>query len=55
MLNRANAADLPAQESLVRASAAPVEEPQTVLLRAANPNNLTPVEQLLRPSGSNDA
>lgn len=34
-LTRANTADLPAPDTLVRASAEPVQEPQTVLLRAA--------------------
>ena len=35
LLTRANTADLPAPDSLVRASAEPMQEQQAVLLRAA--------------------
>lgn len=45
---RANTADLPAPESLVRASAEPVQEPQAVLLRAAAETREKHEEQLLR-------
>jgi len=43
-----NAADLPIDESLVRASQEPVQENQSILLRAASDANQTPAEQLLR-------
>jgi hypothetical protein len=47
--HRANTADLPAPDSLVRASAEPAQEPQ-VLLRAATQEPETPPEELVRPS-----
>jgi hypothetical protein len=53
-LTRANIADLPAPESLVRASAQPVQEPQAVLLRAATETQATPPEQLVRASAGKE-
>lgn len=47
-LTRANIADLPASESLVRASGAPMQEQETALLRAANNKQDEHEEQLLR-------
>jgi hypothetical protein len=49
-LTRANTADLPASESLVRASAEPIQQQEAVLLRAATQGVETPSEQLLRPA-----
>jgi hypothetical protein len=49
-LTRANTAHLPAPDSLVRASAEPVQEQQAVLLRAAIQGMETPPEQLVRPA-----
>jgi len=49
-VTRANTADLPADESLVRASQEPAQEDQSILLRAAADATQTPVEQLLRPT-----
>jgi len=46
---RANTADLPAPDSLVRASQEPVQQDQSILLRAAADTTQTPAEQLLRP------
>ncbi len=48
-LTRANAADLPAPDSLGRASEQPTSNPQSELLRAAAQGESTPAEQLLRP------
>ena len=45
---RANIANLPAPESLVRASAEPVQAQESVLLRAAIQGHDTPPEQLMR-------
>ena len=47
-LTRANTADLPAPDSLVRASAEPVQEQQAVLLRAATETAERHEEQLVR-------
>jgi hypothetical protein len=47
---RANTADLPAPDSLVRASEQPVQEQQVVLLRAAAQGHETSPEQLVRPA-----
>ena len=47
-LTRANAADLPAPESLVRASSEPLQAQEAVLLRAAAEGMETPPEQLVR-------
>lgn len=44
----ANTADLPADESLVRASQEPVQEQQSILLRPAMAADASPPEQLLR-------
>jgi hypothetical protein len=49
-LTRANTAELPASNSLVRASAPPVQEPQAVLLRAATETQERHEEQLVRAS-----
>ena len=49
-LTRANTADLPAPDSLVRASAEPVQEQQAVLLRAATETQERHEEQLVRAS-----
>jgi hypothetical protein len=49
-LTRANTADLPAPESLVRASQEP-QEPQAVLLRAATETQEKHKEQLVRAAG----
>ena len=49
-LTRANAADLPAPESLVRASEEPTQEQQSVLLRAATEGVERHEEQLVRSS-----
>jgi len=46
---RANTIDLPAPETLVRASQEPVQADHSILLRAAADTNQTPVDQLLRP------
>lgn len=51
LLTRTNAVDLPAEETLVRASTQPVEKHRTVLLRAAFHSDTTPEEQLVRPVG----
>ena len=53
-LTRANTADLPAPESLVRASAEPVQEPQAVLLRAATTTQEKHEEQLVRAAGGTE-
>ena len=47
-LTRANAADLPAPDSLVRASEEPMQAQEAVLLRAAAEGMETPPEQLVR-------
>jgi hypothetical protein len=47
---RANTADLPAPDSLVRASAEPIQEPQAVLLRAATESVERHEDQLVRPA-----
>ena len=47
---RATIAELPAPDSLVRASQEPVQEQQSILLRAAAEVGQTPAEQLLRPT-----
>jgi hypothetical protein len=49
-LTRANTADLPAADSLVRASEQPLEEQQAILLRAATSGTDTPAEELVRAS-----
>lgn len=49
-LTRANTADLPAPESLVRASSEPLRVQEAVLLRAAEGQE-TPSEELVRASG----
>ena len=46
----ANTADLPADESLVRASQEPVQEQQSILLRPTMEADTSPPEQLLRAS-----
>lgn len=53
-LTRANAADLPAPDSLVRASAEPMQAQEAVLLRAAAHVIDTPPEQLVRAVGVED-
>lgn len=52
---RANTTNLPAEESLVRASAEPVELQQAVLLRAASQSDATPADLLLRPATTEHA
>ena len=47
---RANTADLPTAETLVRASAEPLEQQQAILLRPASKSDTTPAEQLVRPA-----
>ena len=47
-LTRANTADLPAPDSLVRASEEPMQAQEAVLLRAAAQGMVTPPEQLVR-------
>ena len=47
-LTRANTANLPAPDSLVRASSEPMQVQQTVLLRAAAEGMETPPEQIAR-------
>ena len=49
-LTHANAANLLAPDSLVRASSEPIQEQQTVLLRAVAAEQQTPPEQLVRAS-----
>ncbi len=49
LLTRANAADLPAPDSLVRASEEPLQKQRAELLRATTKGEQTPAEQLLRP------
>ena len=49
-LTRANTADLPAPDSLVRASSEPMQAQEAVLLRAAAEGQETPPEQLVRPA-----
>ena len=49
-LTRANTADLPAPDSLVRASSEPMQAQEDVLLRAAATGNDTPPEEMLRAS-----
>ncbi len=49
-LTRANTADLPAPETLVRASSEPSQAQEAVLLRAAAEGQETPPEQLVRAS-----
>ena len=51
-LTRANTADLPAPDSLVRASSEPMQAQEAVLLRAAAEGQETPPEQLVRASVS---
>ena len=51
---RANTADLPAPDTLVRASAEPVETQATVLLRAAATGPEKHEEQLLRVAGAQE-
>ncbi len=48
-LTRANTADLPAPDFLVRASEKPSEEQASILLRAAADTPVTLADQLLRP------
>ena len=50
-LTRGNTANLPAPDSLVRASQEPVQEQQAVLLRAAIETQEEYAEQLVRASG----
>ena len=50
-LTRANTADLPALDSLVRASSEPIQEQQSVLLRAATETQERHDEQLVRAVG----
>jgi hypothetical protein len=50
---RHNIEQLPAEETLVRASTEPIHEQEKVLLRAATGAEETPPEQLLRPTISN--
>ena len=50
-LTRANTANLPAPNSLVRASVEPQQAQEAVLLRAAAEGVDTPPEQLVRPAG----
>ncbi len=54
-LTRANTADLPATESLVRASQEPTKEDQSILLRPAVEIQHTPADQLLRPAEQMEA
>lgn len=49
-LTRANTADLPAPDSLVRASSEPLQAQEAVLLRAVAQGQETPPEQLVRAS-----
>lgn len=49
-LTRHNTADLPAPDSLVRASSKPVQAQEAVLLRAAAQEVETPAEELVRAS-----
>lgn len=49
-LTCANTADLPALDSLVRASSEPLQAQEAVLLRAAEQEQETPPEQLVRAS-----
>ena len=49
-LTRANTADMPAPDTLVRASTEPLQAQQSVLLRAAAEGQETPPEQLVRAS-----
>ena len=49
-LTRANTADLPAPDTLVRASSEPMQAQQAVLLRAAAEGQETPQEEMLRAS-----
>jgi hypothetical protein len=49
LLKHANVGQLPAEETLLRASAEPTEGQEKVLLRAAMAGAETPPEQLLRP------
>ncbi len=53
-LTRANTADLPAPDSLVRASSEPMQAQETVLLRAAEAGQERHKEQLLRAVTGND-
>ena len=49
-----NNADLPARQTLVRASSEPMQVQQAVLLRAATEGQETPAEQLVRASVGQD-
>jgi hypothetical protein len=49
-IDRANNADMPAYDSLVRASDLPVHEQETELLRATIQGSETPNDQLVRPT-----
>lgn len=51
-LIRANIANLPAPDSLVRASSEPIQAQEAVLLRAAVKGQETPPEKLVRASGA---
>lgn len=53
-LTRSNTADLPATESLIRASAAPIQAQEAVLLRAATAGQQTPPEHLVRATGGQE-
>ena len=53
-LTRANAADVPASDSLVRASAEPMQAQEAVLLRAATQSTEKRAEQLLRATNEQD-
>jgi hypothetical protein len=52
---KANIAYIHAEESLLRASAEPVEAQSSTLLRAATTTNDAPAEQLLRPANEQEA
>jgi len=53
LLTRANTGELPASDSLVRASNAPLSHQQAELLRAAQPGQEMPPEELLRATQGN--
>ena len=53
-LTRANTGSLPAPASLVRASQKPPQAQEGMLLRAATQSEQTPIEELVRPAGSQE-
>ena len=53
-IDAANTADLPAPDSLVRASSEPLQAQEGVLLRAAAHEQETPPEQLVRAAGGTE-